>query len=150
VGNLVVGLDAPPETPASLYASWLADYQPALGANTNQTDNPDGDALINLYEYAQGGNPTVPDAGNKSVYGTTEADGTNYFDYVYFKRIDADARGLFYEMELDDNLLFAPVWTNVGYEVINGTVSGDFRSITNRVPTVGKAQQFMNLKIEMQ
>jgi hypothetical protein len=81
-------------------------------------------------------------------YSASQEGGTNYFDYVYMKHADAEARGLSYEVQLDDNLVFAPGWTNIGYEVINGAISDGFQSVTNRVTTDGEPQQFFNLIIE--
>ncbi len=142
-------VSASPVTPESLYADWLNGYQPALGANTNLTDNPDNDALNNLYEYAVGGNPTnAADAGYASSYAATQDSGTNYIEYVYYKRDDAEARGLGYYLELTDNLTI-PAWTNAGYEV-TGEAAGapGFNTVTNRVP-VAKAAEFIRLKIEL-
>jgi hypothetical protein len=147
VGNLVVGVVEKYDTPESLYADWLSDY-PALGSDTNLFDNPDNDSLDNLSEYALGGDPTQADGSVMPSYSASQEGGTNYFDYVYMKHADAEARGLSYEVQLDDNLVFAPGWTNIGYEVINGAISDGFQSVTNRVTTDGEPQQFFNLIIE--
>lgn len=137
------------DTPESLYADWLGLYSSGMGGLTNLTDNPDNDALNNLYEYAVGGNPTnKADTGYASAYATTEDGGTNYIEYVYYKRDDAVDRGLSYYLELTGNLS-TPAWTNAGYEV-TGEVAAEpgFNTVTNRVPT-SNAAEFIRLQIEL-
>ena len=145
LANLLVGVDQPPVVPVS-YESWLTSY-PSLGSATNLTDNPDGDALNNLYEFAQGGDPTVADSGNASVYAFVEDGGTNYMDYVYYRRKDYNIQGLTYGLELTESLTI-PAWTNAGYEVA-GTANydADFRAVTNRVP-VDTDTKFLQLLID--
>ena len=145
LGNLLVGVDQPTVVPVT-YDSWVAQY-PTLGSLTNLNDNYDGDALNNLYEFAQGGNPTNADAGNASVYRIVGDTGTNYFEYVYYRRKDYVRQGLTYELELTESLTI-PAWTNVGYEVTGtGTYNEDFRSVTNRVPSIDPAK-FIQLQID--
>ncbi|VGO20796.1 hypothetical protein [Pontiella sulfatireligans] len=142
----------PPEaSPGAMYLAWLTTYS-ELGTATNLTDNPDGDMLDNLAEYALGGNPVDgADTGIGSVVGTAVDGGTNYLEYVHAIRDDADARGLTYYLESDENLIVAPGWVSAVYEIVgtnlNYEVSG-FDSVTNRIPTDAKDQQFLKLKVE--
>ena len=147
-GLFSVVVDIPDFNAAELYNAWLGTY-PSLGSDTNLFDNPDNDELDNLSEYALGGDPTKADGSGLPTYSSAEEGGTNYFDYVYSAHADAAERGLSYEVELDDDLVLAPGWTNVGYEVINGEVSDGFRSVTNRVTTDGEPRQFFKLNIEL-
>jgi hypothetical protein len=153
VGNLVVGVDVPAATPASLYAAWVAGY-PSLGAATNLTDNLDGDSLDNLYEYAQGGDPTDPnDTGIGPDLAIVDVGGTNYFSCTYYRRSDAGARGLVYDAEIDDDLILPPSWTNAGNQVVDGSFFNgnyNYRSVTNLVPSAGKDTQFFQLTVEYQ
>ena len=64
-------------------------------------------------------------------------------------RGDAAARGLTYDAELGDDLITGS-WTNTGFEVIDGTFSGNYRTVTNRVPTAEKDAQFLKLTVEYQ
>ncbi|MDZ8119065.1 hypothetical protein [Pontiella agarivorans] len=134
-----------PET----YETWLELF-PTLGAATNKTDNPDGDALNNLYEYALNGNPT--DAADIGYIPTSQLveDGGSWLQYVYAKRADADTRGLNYYLETDTDLMIAPGWTNAFYDVIgtNTEFAVGFNAITNRISTDTKSQQFIQLQIE--
>ncbi|MCK4565581.1 MAG: endo-1,4-beta-xylanase, partial [Verrucomicrobia bacterium] len=133
-----------------LYDEWVALY-PGIGSSTNLTDNPDGDPLSNLAEYALGGDPANgSDVGYVPANTMLELGGTNYFEYVYAKRNDAADRGLIYSLELTDDLL-SDSWTNGNVEVVGtGTLDTEFDSVTNRVPTVGEDQGFIRLWIEYQ
>ncbi len=137
-------------TPESHYAFWLTDY-PTLGSFTNLVDNPDGDPLNNLAEYALGGDPANgADVGHVPANTMLEVGGTNYFEYVYAKRNDAADRGLIYSLELSTDLV-SNVWTNGDIEVVGtGTLDAAFDSVTNRVPMVGEEQGFIRLRIEWQ
>lgn len=149
IGNLIVGVMQGPATPASLYTDWLEKY-PGLGASTNLTDNPDLDTVDNLAEYALGGDPTDGnDRGKTPVSLPSEAGGTNYFDYVYFEREDADIRGLTYEVVVRDDLVLGSDWTNIGQQVFIGPVTDGYRAVTNRFPMTGETKQFFKLNVEL-
>ena len=122
-------LDVTPYT-GTPFSRWMMNY-PTLGTQTNQTDNMDGDALDNLYEYALGGNPTNGnDTGISSAFHVLSNGTSNYLEYVYAQRND-DA-SLSYWLELNTNLL-RDAWTREFYEVIGtNTASGieNFVSVT--------------------
>ena len=44
------------------YDTWIIGH-PGVGANDDRTDDPDGDNMRNLLEFAFGTNPAVADAG---------------------------------------------------------------------------------------
>jgi len=144
--------DEAPWTPDSRYAAWLDGYL-GLGASTNMTDNPDGDLLDNLAEYALGGNPTDGnDVGNESTSGILEDGGINYLEYVYAERTDnATAnRGLTYFLETTTDLIIVP-WANAGYvELGTGpeAFAPGFDAVTNRVSTDVESKQFIRLQVE--
>lgn len=124
-------------TPADFYNAWLASY-PTLGSLTNLADNKDGDALDNLGEYAFGGDPdNAADIGYAPNMGdTVDVGGTNYILHVYQRRIDSSIRGLSHWIELDTDLVYAPVFTNdTSLYTFHGAANVDdtWRSITNRV-----------------
>jgi mannan endo-1,4-beta-mannosidase len=131
------------------YAAWLAGY-PGLGSQTNKTDNPDGDTLNNLYEYAFGGDPTVADAGHESAYHLMEEGGIDYMEYIHVQRND-DAE-LTYYLETNTNLLFAASWTSAYYEVVGTNTSygaEGFDAVTNRISTSTETNRFIRLRIEL-
>jgi hypothetical protein len=125
------------------YEFWISQYD--VGTATNKTDNPDGDALDNLYEYGSNGDPTNPtNTGIQSIYQT---DGSA-MEYIYARRINDT--NLVYYLEIADDLIVG-TWTNAGYTVTGvNTNSGiaDFDMVTNSIPADVKDQQFIKLIIE--
>jgi hypothetical protein len=123
---------------------WAVDFG-LSGSNVLHNANPDGDALDNLAEYALGGNPTNgADRGYVPVIGTSEQNGTNWFEYVYARRRDA---AVDYTVEASSNLLTAAWSTNGVAETGTGSLDSDFESVTNRVPL--EAEGFVRLMIEL-
>ena len=150
IDNLEVTSSLDVDTPESLYEDWsLGEGLTSL--NSAYAADPDGDGLDNLAEYALGGEPiNAADQGIASTYGTMEEGGTNWMTYVYAMRSDYLARGLDYYLEIDTDLVVAPDWTNANYEVVGTHVTGgDFDYVTNRVPTIGEAKQFLRVGIEL-
>jgi hypothetical protein len=78
----------------------------------------------------------------------TEANGTNWFNVVYHRRLDATARNLTYEVQSSTNLV-SNSWTNHTEEAGFTTLNADFESVTNRVPIDEKPQQFLRIKIDI-
>jgi hypothetical protein len=137
------------DTAIGKYNIWLSDY--SVGTETNLTDNPDGDAYDNLYEYAFDGDPSVAgDLGYEPTYGSVEAGGTNYIEYIYTRRKDDAVRGLGYSLELNANLVIG-TWTNDAskYTVVGAVdvVGGQWREITNHVETADD-QLFIRTAVE--
>ncbi len=131
----------------SIYAAWISQYD--VGAETNMKDDPDSDGLDNLSEFSLGGDPANPfDMGHMPTYGIIEAEGTNWFKYVYAKRNDADLVGLAYHLEQNTNLVDG-VWINANCEVSGtGVLDAEFNTVTNRVPMGMEAVLFLKLVIE--
>ena len=66
-GDAAVSWIAAPPSPGSLtppttptYATWLAVYFPQGGNGSGPSDDPDGDDISNLFEFATGGHPLTP------------------------------------------------------------------------------------------
>jgi len=135
-------------TPASLYAAWIS-RNPSIGSATNLTDDPDGDDLNNLLEYAFGGDPADRfSAGHLPIHWRCSAGGGSWIEYVYAKRINADELGLSYRLERSTNLLHG-IWTEGGYEVTGvGALDTEFYSVTNRIPIENTDQWFVRLRVE--
>jgi len=75
--------------------------------------------------------------------------GGDWMDYVYPKRSDPNS-GISYTIEVNDNLIYG-TWTNANYQSVGtGVIDADFISITNRIPTDVKDEQFIRLRIEEQ
>ncbi|MCF7816319.1 MAG: glycoside hydrolase family protein [Kiritimatiellales bacterium] len=131
----------------TLYAAWATNY-PGAGAATNLTDNPDGDALDNLAEYALGGDPSDGgDLGHVPTFGATVYGGTNGFDFIYAKHSDAATRGLTYYLEQSSNLV-SNIWSNGNYSIVgSNALDGSFDSVTNRMAIGAPDAQFTRLQV---
>ena len=130
------------------FAGWIAGYG-LTGTNAAWNNDHDGDGANNLLEYAQNGNPT--NAANKGtspvVAGTGSAGGTNYIQYVHVERATAGS-GLTYTLERSLNLFPANWITSPDAVFLGEAVNGNYKSVTNGIPTDGKATEFLRVKIE--
>jgi lysophospholipase L1-like esterase len=137
-----------PGTPSSdPFDAWAALFN-LNGGDEALDANPDNDTRDNLAEYGLGGNPTnANDAGILPTIEIMEADGTNYFEYVYRRRLDAAARGLSYEVKNTADLT-SGAWSKDYVEVAAGPIDSEFESVTNRIPMEGQSSGFTQLKIE--
>ncbi len=132
--------------PAAYYASWLRGY-PGTGGLDGYADDPDNDFLVNLEEYAFGGNPAAPDSPEE-IRPTFRATGSG-FDYVYRRRMDAATRGIGYRLQSTTNLVSGP-WLDNGYAVAGiGAGAASMESVTNAVPADDPSRYF-RLKVELQ
>ena len=147
LGNIALDLVRPTRV-SDTYSEWIARY-PAVGALTNYTDNPDGDPGNNLFEYALGGNPTNAEVtGFLTECVLVEQDGTQFVDFIYYKRRESWLLGLTYTLETTDDLM-GPAWSNVGYQVLGAApYDAVFDAVSNRVNTTD-AQKFMRLGIQI-
>ncbi len=140
------------------YDAWLLEYD--LGDESGKTDNPDGDAYNNLYEYGLGGNPTnaaIIGYQTPLAYQVLHDGGTNWFEYVYARRMAA-TNELVYSLEMTDNLVVSN-WTEAAYIELptTGTIpegsdpaigpDSEFETVTNRVDMSGKNIEFIRVKI---
>ena len=138
------------DTPEKLlYNDWIVAY-PGVGDASAMTNNPDGDSLDNLAEYAFGGDPSDPsDQGYVAQESLVDDAGTAYVEYVYAKRSDAADRGLTYSLELNSDLVFGS-WTNTGYVetgIGSGAFGEGFDAITNRIPAA-ESKKFIRVQVE--
>ena len=128
--------------PIAVYDAWAALYPTLSNTAPDHDEEPDG--MDNLTEYALGGNPTNSDA--TSILPVSDLkDGV--LSYIYNRQNPADP-ALTYAVLSCADLVFESI-TNVTAEVgVSGVVNG-FESVTNQVSTDVEAEQFMQLKIEM-
>ncbi len=122
------------------YTQW-AESNAVTGG---KTDDDDSDGLLNLAEYALGGNPANPaERGHAPTIGL----GTNWLDYVHVKRSAPDS-AVSYSVEIADDLV-SPAWTTNGVMVVGtGVLDAEFSTVTNRISTEIKTNQFIRLMVE--
>jgi hypothetical protein len=126
------------------YGAWSNQYQLVLGPDGDD----DLDGISNIDEYARGGNPTNDlDTGYAPEYVFMDLAGTNWFAYVHPERTASDS-GLRYTAESTDNLV-SNSWVPVAaVDVDVNALEPGLDLVTNRIPTEGKTQQFIRLKVE--
>lgn len=137
-------------SPESKYMSWVQDY-PGVGAEDGLMDDPDGDLLDNLGEYAFNGNPdNDADRGNFPIESVVDDGGTSYLQYVHYEWSDKLTRGLEYVLEVNTEGLSFGSWSQTGIEFMGSApVEGltGFSAVTNRIEADG-ANKFLRLQIE--
>lgn len=132
----------------SSFELWTQGYE-LEGADAEAEADPDGDTYDNLLEYAVGGNPTNPADRGLLESTTVEANGTNYFEYVYAERTTAN-NGINYELEETENLVHIDFTNNIpDLIVIEGADNGEFKAVTNRIPATN-AVRYLKLTIEQE
>lgn len=137
------------EPPNATYDQWVTDNS-LTGGDALRTADPDADGMENLLEYALGGDPNIDDADAKlPVSGIESVGGTNWFGYVYRRRLDAAVRGLEYGVTLNDTDLVFGSWTNIGTSAEFGTapIDADFESVTNVFSTT-EDKKFVGLEVK--
>ena len=129
------------------YADWVADDTGLTeGANDARTDDPDGDKMDNLLEYALGGDPLVDDA--VTILPVSDYSVADSISYVFRRRIDASTRGLTYDVLVNLDGLELP-WINKGSTLESGSaiISPEFEAVTNTLDITGNPAGFLNLKV---
>ena len=129
---------------ASLFDAW-ANESNLPNDLKEWNDDPDGDGINNLLEYALGGNPTQDDAASvRPLFQPLE----NYFYHIHNERTDDSS--LTYTVQLSTNLV-SNIWKTNGVEFIgDAAFSNAWKTVTNQIPTLGKEHQFIRLEIEME
>jgi hypothetical protein len=131
--------------PVSDYVQWASGWGTDIGG---LADDHEPDGLINLMEYALGGNPLINEAAGILPKGSLVAEGgSNWFYYSYDRRDDAAERGLSYLVfsgtyPADGLTNEVPVWS------VSPTVNG-FETATHRIPIDGASRGFVRLEVEL-
>jgi len=109
--------------------------------------DPDGDDMVNLAEYALGGDPNVDDAASfLPTSGVSDAGASNVVEYIYRRRRDRGNLGLAYSLNASTNLL--SLWLEIGALCETGSevIDETFESVTNSIP-FDAAEGFIQLEI---
>ena len=131
------------------YGRWAGNF---AGSDLNDSAADfDGDGVANLMEYALGGNPTDKDAATSCgpIFQLIER---LCCPRTHNERTDDPS--LTYTVEWTDDLVNASGvmgWESDGVEFVDESVhSNVLKTVTNRIPSSGKDQQFIRLKIEQE
>ncbi|QHI70772.1 hypothetical protein [Tichowtungia aerotolerans] len=110
------------------FSGWIDNYSLTGGDEAADAD-PDGDGVVNLYEYGFGGDPT-----NDAVTGTLptfEISGSTV-EIVHVERTGAIS-GISYSVQQTPELV-SPAWTTAGVSLIGESADVDgFKTVTNQV-----------------
>jgi hypothetical protein len=131
------------------YESWTADYGLTGDAALTSADAENGgmgDGYDNLAEYALGMDPTSSDAGTRDWIDLTSEGGTNWFDYVHYRRSGYAAEGLSYWLIDSASLLDPATSTNAQDQILVGPTVEGYEPVTNRYE-VSDQDKFIRLEI---
>jgi hypothetical protein len=122
-------------TAADAYPVWIAGYGLSGVDSLLLADSENGgigDGYNNLAEFALGMNPTVSDAGSRETVGAVTLGGTNWFEYVHYRRSDYLEQGLNYLLIDSTNLVHSTTHTNAQDQILFGDAVGGYAPVTNR------------------
>ncbi len=130
------------------YLSWSGGV-----VDSAQTSDPDGDGLLNLHEYAFGGDPEMasvvhPASGEKLV--PTVSAGPSVVVVSYLQRVDAADRALIYQVE-GSSTMTAGSWTSVPGTASVGSpspVHDGFEKVSIEVPDTPESR-FYRVKVTL-
>ncbi len=126
------------------YANWSSSYGLTEGVNDAPTDNPDGDSMNNLMEYATGCDPLTPDSAATLMQ--AEEGGTNWFYHVHAERTDDPS--LTFTVGSTENLVHNPATNAVSF-VGESAVVDHYKTVTNRTDIKeGVPSEFIRLEVE--
>ncbi len=129
------------------YTAW-AGRNGLNATNSLFTDNPDGDSLNNLLEYALGGDFIgQDDPGILPTAQPVQESENQWFEYVYRRRVNSP--DLVYSIAVSSSL-DGGLRTHIGTTPETGTVAVDaeFEVVTNRISRNGFDKQFIKLVVE--
>jgi hypothetical protein len=126
------------------FDNWATMKGLTPGVNDDPADNPDGDSMDNLMEYATDCNPLSPDSA--ATLWEAEEGSSNWFYHVYAERTD-DA-SLTYTVGATANLVITPADTNdVSFVGESAEVDG-FKTVTNRTDATSATAKFIRLQVD--
>ncbi|MEN8254493.1 MAG: hypothetical protein ABFR33_03380 [Verrucomicrobiota bacterium] len=132
VNMQIIGPQPGALTSAELYALWTEDYPTLTDTDLMVDFEPDG--MVNLLEYALGGDPTVDDAATVEPVSTFPD--ANTWVYVYKRRNGSVDHGLTYDLQYKTDLVLDPTWISGGGagETVDSS-DPVFDVVTNTIPT---------------
>ncbi len=124
------------------FPKWEYEY----GLEEGDFGDDDGDGVLNVHEYALGGDPTnAADTGFVPVFEIAE-ETADIMEYIYLRRRDYLEIGLIYELRHAPELLSAD-WVDDGFiPAGTGIVDAEFEAVTNRISTEAQGR-FIRLRI---
>jgi|GEM_PF-1437591 len=132
-----------PALPATVFAGWVAG-QSGAGSLTGPNDDPDGDGVVNLLEYALGGSPGPADAGRLPVAATHQtAPGESYLSLSI--RRNANAKDVGYIVEVSGDLV---TWTGGASATTVLMDTPESLVVRDNTPLENAPRRFIRLRVE--
>ena len=139
-GSAAVFQDLAVTATGSAYDVWIAGH-PGVGSGTGKNDDPDGDGLTNLAEYALDGDPTAAQPGKQPSVAQTQAAGDKFLALT-FHRSRADVT---YIVEATSDLTNPAGWTEIGRNP--GSV-GQNQTVSDTLPmNAQNPKRFLRLRL---
>ncbi|MGB0416820.1 MAG: hypothetical protein ACPGKS_08230, partial [Coraliomargarita sp.] len=145
ISNVVLSVNSKgqDELPFEKWASDLALTSASAG------DDPDADGLVNLEEYAFGGDPAIGSSEDlKPFHRIVQADGSDFLEYVYQRRIGSESV-LSYTLQSCTDLSSGN-WVNNAHVELPAVSSGNagYEEVTNRFDLSLQPKTFMRLVVK--
>jgi hypothetical protein len=145
-GNYSSAVTATPATVVSNYANWAATASHGLtaGVNSAEMNDPDGDGIPNMLEFALGGRPME---NSRTILPILSQIGSSW--YLEYSRSDLSQLSTTQVVEYSSDL---KVWTQISIPmttnsavVVNASSPSD--TITVAIPAVAGKPTFARLKV---
>ncbi len=142
-------IEPPPAPPSAniAYNSWAGSNLDET--NWNLDDDPDGDGIINLFEFAFGLDPLVPSQAGLPVVELSEFGGVKYLEITFARRANYDTEGVTYTVQTSATLN-AEDWVsgNAVQEVSTETVDGVTYVTYRRAAAINNNPGFLRVDVE--
>ena len=120
----------PPPSVNLAYNSWASANLDET--NWGENDDPDGDGIINLFEFAFAMDPLAPSQNGLPVVAMSEFGGVKYLEITFARRADHETEGVTYTVETSATL-GADDWVSgnavqeVSSEIVDGITYVTYR-----------------------
>ncbi|HMP83026.1 MAG TPA: hypothetical protein PKA41_10035, partial [Verrucomicrobiota bacterium] len=133
-----------PAAGSQTFNQWAANYTFPPG-ESDPEDNPDGDALINAFEYYFGSNPTIGGSGNPPSGTTVNVSGTVYPAITFVR--SQSATGVTLLPQASSSLNFTDSLGTTVHSVVD--LGGGLERVTIRstVSVSGQSSQFLRIQL---
>jgi hypothetical protein len=137
---------APPPSVNIAYNSWASANLDET--NWDENDDPDGDGIINLFEFAFEMDPLVPSQGGLPAVSYSEFGGVKYLEITFARRVDYATEGVDYTVETSASLN-AEDWVsgNAVQEVSSETVEGITYVTYRRTAAINSNPGFLRVNV---
>jgi hypothetical protein len=151
LSSLAGGTPGRPDDPL---ATWKTRYFDPLDGHFAQLSaldaDPDFDGLINLWEYAFGTHPRLPDSVRRPRAFLTHQSGQDYLTLTYPRRALTD--NLDFGVQTSDDLIHWTTSTNWVHETLAGSLDAEgveWIACHQAIPVTGRSMSFVRLVLHL-